>query len=124
MKKLVVTLLTALSLIVLAADAQSAEEQGPPASKSERKGPKHIPFHGKLEAVDKEAKTLRIGERTFEITPETKITKAAKPAQLDDAVIGEPVGGSYREAAPGHLQVLSLRLGPKVSKAEKAESKK
>src|ERR1700687_1994336 len=51
------------------------------------------PFHGKLAAIDKVAKTITVGKRTFQITSETKIKKAGKPATLDDGVVGETVSG-------------------------------
>ena len=41
------------------------------------------PFHGKLAAIDKVGKTITVGKRTFQITSETKIKKAGKPATLD-----------------------------------------
>src|SRR5438874_12589595 len=51
------------------------------------------PFHGKLAAVDKVAKTISIGKSTYYITSDTKIKKADKPATLEDGVVGEDVGG-------------------------------
>lgn len=38
------------------------------------------PFRGKLAAVDKTAKTIKVGESIYQITSESKITKAGKPA--------------------------------------------
>ena len=48
------------------------------------------PFHGNLAAVDKTAKTIKVGESIYQITSETKIIKDGKPATLDDGVVGEP----------------------------------
>ena len=124
MKQLLMAFITAGAIALCNAGVNAADDQAPPTTKSERKGPTHIPFHGKLDALDKTTKTLKVGERTFQVTSETKITKAAKPALLEDAVVGEPVGGSYHEDDSGHLQVMSLRLGPKPTKAEKKEASK
>jgi hypothetical protein len=85
-------------------DDAAAEKKG------ERKGGNV--FRGKIGAVDKAAKTLKVGERTFQITSETRIMKAGKPATLDDAVVGEEIGGTYKEA-DGKLNAVSLRLGPR-----------
>lgn len=72
-----------------------------------------IPFHGKIDAVDKTAKTIKVGTRTLQVTSETKIKKAGKPATLDAAAVGEEVGGNYKKADDGKLLLQSLRIGPK-----------
>ena len=77
------------------------------------------PFHGKISAVDKTAKTITVGERTFQVTATTKIQMAGKPASLEDAKVGDQVGGQYREGEGGRLEVLSLRVGPKPEKKPK-----
>jgi hypothetical protein len=84
-----------------------------------------IPFRGVLGAVDKTAKTISVGERTFQITSETRIFKGGKPALLESGVLGEPITGSYRKAADGKLMAASVYFGgrgePKKSEAKKAE---
>jgi len=89
--------------------------------KSEKKGGNV--FRGKVDAVNKTAKTIKVGERTFQVTSETRIMKAGKPATLDDAVVGEEAGGTYKEA-DGKLNAVSLRIGPRPEgekKKKKAE---
>ena len=86
------------------------------------------PFHGKLKAVDKTAKTISVGETTVHISSETKIVKAGKPATLEDGVIGEPVAGAYKKADDGKLNAVSVRFGAKPEdegkpKKEKPEKK-
>jgi hypothetical protein len=71
------------------------------------------PFHGKLAAVDKAAKTIKVGESTYQITSETKINKAGKPATLDDGVVGEEVAGYVKPTADGKMAATSVRFGPK-----------
>ena len=78
---------------------KAAGEQNEPSKGEKKQGV--IPFRGKLASVDKSAKTITVGERTFQITSETKTMKAGKPATLDDAVVGEEVGGQYRKAEDG-----------------------
>src|SRR5205809_7966017 len=46
------------------------------------------PFHGKLAAVDKVAKTITIGKSVYHVTSETKIKKGDKPAILEAGVVG------------------------------------
>ena len=85
-----------------------------------------IPFRGKISAVDKTAKTITVGERAFQITSETRIMKAGKPATLNDAAVGEEIGGSYTKADDGKLTARSVRIGPRPEGAEggKKEGKK
>lgn len=118
-----------LGAVLIAASAtvsaQDAASSNAPAGSEQKAEPHHkhkksdvIPFHGKLSAVDDKAMTLKIGERTIEITSETKITKDGKPATLADGVVGEPVRGAYKKGAEGKLTAISIHFG------EKSESKK
>src|SRR6266705_1484505 len=70
-----------------ATDKKPATEKKDAAEKKPSAGP----FHGKLAAVDKAAKTITVGKRTFQITSETKLSKAGKPAALEEGVVGEEV---------------------------------
>src|SRR5437868_1540907 len=59
------------------------------AAAGAEKKPMAGPFHGKLAKVDKVAKTITVGKRSFQITSETKLKKTGgKPATLDDGVVG------------------------------------
>jgi hypothetical protein len=73
------------------------------------------PFRGKLAAVDKSAHTIKVGESTYQITSDTKITKAGKSAILADGVVGEEVGGYAKPTADGKMAAVSVRFGPKVA---------
>ncbi|MDB6123133.1 MAG: hypothetical protein JWQ71_2126 [Pedosphaera sp.] len=109
---------------VSAEDAKKPAPAAPAAPKNSA-----IPFHGKLGAVDKSAKTITLDEktkRTFQITSETKINKDGKPATLDDAVVGDVLGGRYKKGDDGKLTVVSLRLGekPEATVKKKTETTK
>ena len=108
MKKLALALTLAAfaaftTLTIVAADAKPAAA---PAARA-------IVFNGKLDAVDKQAKTIKIGERVFHVTSTTRISKAGKQATLDDAKVGDEAAGQYRESEDKKLNLLSLRVGPK-----------
>lgn len=83
------------------------------------------PFRGKLASVDKTAKTIKLGESTYLITSQTKITKAGKPATLDDGVVGEDVSGYAKPTEDGKMAATSVRFGPKADEggAEKKKDK-
>jgi hypothetical protein len=87
--------------------------------------PRYLPFHGKIDKVDRAAKTITLtGEkhRVVQITAETRIVKAGKPATIEAAVVGEEVGGSAQRLADGRLQARSLRLGPKPDAPSKKKT--
>jgi hypothetical protein len=125
MRKLLSSLLiaaVAACLVTLPAPAAD-KKPAPEEKKGEKKGPNPIPFRGKISAVDKAAKTVTVGERKFHVLATTKVNKAGKPATLDDAVVGEDVGGAYLEGEGGRLELRSLRLGPPAKKPKPEEKK-
>jgi hypothetical protein len=121
MKKLLTVGLLCLFTALTNLQSFAVDEKAPIEEKKTTKA-KAIPFRGKLAAVDKEAKTLKIGDRIFHVTSATKIMKAGKPATLDDAMIGEDVGGQYRAIDGGKIEALSVRLGAKPVDAPKPQA--
>jgi hypothetical protein len=103
--------------------AQEKKEKPTAEKKDVAKDNRTIPFRGTLAAVDKGAKTIKVGERVFQVTSETKMWKNSKPATLDDATVGEDVGGSYIQGQDGKLTAKMLRFGPKAEGAPKPEVK-
>ncbi len=95
------------------ADKQAAVQ--PADTTTAAKPAKGGPFNGKLAAVDKIAKTIVVGKRTFQITSETKIKKAGKPALLDDGVVGEAVSGYVKPTGDGKLVATTVNFGPKAA---------
>ena len=83
------------------------------------------PFHGKLAAVDKVAKTIKVGESVYQITSATKITKDGKPATLDEGVVGDLVTGSVKPTDDGKMAATSVYFGGKAQDkgAEKKPAK-
>ena len=56
-------------------------------------------------------------KQKVEIQNPQKITmKNGKPAKLEDAKVGEKVGGAYRKGEDGSLNCFSIRFGPKPEK--------
>jgi hypothetical protein len=113
---LIATLAAAAPIRALAQDATkekpaAAEKKDVP--KGAKKTAKNPPFHGKLTAVDKKAMTITVGERTFQITSDSKLSKGGKPATLADAVVGEEVGGNYQKGDDGKLKAGTVRFGAK-----------
>ncbi len=109
-------------LAPLALPAQSAKTSAVPArpaasavepAKAQKK-PVAGPFHGRLAALDKTARTITVGKRTFQITAETKLNRAGNPATLEDAVVGEEISGYVKPTEEGKLVATTVNLGPKA----------
>ena len=105
-----------------AAPAKKPAVESSEPAKTEKK-PSAGPFHGKLAAVDQVAKTITIGKRTFQITPETRIKKNGKPATLADGVVGEQVSGYVKPTESGKLAATVVTFGPKPD-SKNTDSKK
>src|SRR5215207_3830884 len=102
-----------VGLCILLGSYQTIANERPMAAEGGKKpvSTRSMPFHGKLDGLDKAARTIKVGARHFQVVDGTKIMKAGKPSTLDDATMGEEVGGAYREADSGKLELVSLRLG-------------
>ena len=110
------TLLAAAGAILPAQlQAQTTNKPATTKKSGESTAKSAHPFHGKLAAVDKVARTITIGKSTYYITADSKIKKADKPATLDDGVIGEEVGGYAKPGDGGKMIASSLTFGPKSS---------
>ena len=119
--------LLAAAIVAAPATVRAAEKTNAPAageaSAKHKNSSDTVPFHGKLAAVDTAAMTIKVGERTFEITSATKITKDGLPATLADGKVGDEVGGAYKRtqgSADKKLIATSVRFGAK-SEGEKPE---
>lgn len=117
---LVVAAIAAAPLQALAQEKKDKPAVEKPAG---AKAEKAIPFHGKVTALDKSAKTVTVGERVFHVTAETRIVKLGKPATLEDGAVGEQVGGSYVKGDDGKLTARMVRFGPKPEGQGKPEGK-
>jgi hypothetical protein len=93
--------------------AQSTNNPAPEKKTAAPKTRVGHPFHGKLAAVDKVAKTIKVGESIYQITSKTKIIKAGKPATLEDGVVGDLVTGFARPTDDGKMAAISVHFGAK-----------
>ena len=117
------SLLGLLAIAVAGIPVELHAQNAPAAPTTEKKLSRRVlPFHGKLKAIDNTAKTISVGELTLQITSETKITKGATPATLEDGTAGDEVAGAYRKDEEGKLNVVSLRFAPKPVTTENAKT--
>jgi Domain of unknown function (DUF5666) len=81
------------------------------------------PFRGTVAAVDKDAKTVTVGERVFHVSSETKLTKGSQPATIADITVGDVITGNYTKGDDGKLTAKTMKFGPKPDASEKADKK-
>ena len=72
------SLVAAISLSLTATDACAAD----------KKAPKDAGTHGKITAVDKDAKTITVAGKVITVDDTTVITDSGKPAKLADLKVG------------------------------------
>lgn len=118
MNKVLFSLLAAVFTVgTIITQTLPARAQEAPSAKEETKKRTSYPFRGKISSVDLKAKTFTIKSKTstrvFHVSAAAKIMKSGKPAKLEDAMIGEEVGGTVKKDPEGKLQVISVRFGPK-----------
>jgi hypothetical protein len=108
-------LIAAMAGLTMRLPAQESTNTAPAQkTTATEKKPVSGPFHGKLAALDKNAKTITVGKRTFQITSETKILKAGNPATLEDGVLGEEVSGYVKPSEDGKLVATKVNFGAKA----------
>ena len=98
---------------------KEATEKVAPA-KSEASKTNAVQFRGTVSAKTDTSVTVTnasAGERTFQVTSETKLFKSGKAGALGDVEVGKPVTGSYRDEG-GKLVARTLRFGPKPEATE------
>jgi len=117
MKTFILAILVAATAAVSTLPSAAADPK--PAGEPKTAPARSLPFHGKIDSVDKQARTVTVGDRVFHITSTTRIIKEGKPATLDDAKVGEDVAGAYRQSAEKQMNLVSLRLGAKPPAAPK-----
>ena len=75
---------------------------------------KRYPYHGKLELVDPEGRSITLAGKTRQrvilITSSTNITRDGRRVTLKEALKGEKVSGSVIKNEEGREQALTLRL--------------
>ena len=84
------------------------------------KGP--LPFYGKIDTVDVEAKAFTIvgrdgKARHFKVTDETKISIGKEPAKLEDLKPGSSVRGSRIHQGKSEWLVVKLTIGQDAERA-------
>jgi len=112
-------LATAVVLAPVAGIAQD-KPKAPPANDADGKpspGARALPFRGTVALVDKGAKTVKVGERVFHVTSETKLMKGDQPATLAEINVGDTITGNYVKGDDGKLTAKRMSFGPKQSPA-------
>ena len=110
---IVAAAITGLGLLARADDTNAVAASDKPAKQK---------FHGPVTAVDTNAMTFTVGDQTFTVTSESKLTRNGQTATLADTVVGDPAHGSYTTGADGKLDVTKVRFGKKSGGKHKKSS--
>ncbi len=111
----VVAVAAACSIWPISAGAQAKKAATPPpGSERQTPKPKGGPFRGKLVSLDKTARTITVGKRTFHAGPNTRIERDGKPARFEDGVVGEITSGGFKLDDQGRMMATKINYGPKV----------
>ena len=95
----------------------------PDASAAAKKGPVDKPVTGKITAVDKEAKTITVGDKVIAVDDTTAITNAGKPAKLEDLKVGTEASVSTFLLGE-KVTAVSIKTGTVAATATAAPKKK
>lgn len=117
--KLAVATLLGAAVLTAPATSHGADQTSTnaPAATPDKAAPGK--FNGAVTAVDTNAMTFTVGDQTFNVTSESRLSKNGKPATLSDAVVGEPARGSYTTGSDGKLDVTKARFGKGGGKKKK-----
>ena len=125
MLKIGVVVLLGIAVAGMPVQLQAQTNDKPAVEKKEtKKKPRVMPFRGTLKALDKTAKTITVGKRTFQITSETRIFKGKEPGTFEDGVVGKPVSGGFYEGEDGKLLTTKVTFGKVESTKKKATKSK
>ena len=114
--KICLALITAVTLAATTGHAQTDSTSGTNKAASVPPKPKAKRYAGKIDSVDKDAKTVTItsarsGSQTLHITSKTRIMKDGEPATLEDAAAGLRASGSERQDDSGNWVATTLNIG-------------
>lgn len=124
-------LATTVLLAPVAGIAQDKPKTPPPGKTEAKPDPgtppaRPIPFRGTVAEVNKDAKTVKVGERVFHVAADTRLMKDGKAITLADITVGEAIAGNYVKGDDGKLTAKMMRIGqrPPPEKAPQAEKPK
>lgn len=93
------------------------------ATAADKKAPKDNALHGKITAVDKEAKTITVAGKTLAVDDTTVITDSGKPAKLETLKVGSDATVSTFMLGE-KLTAVSIKTGTVAAAAPAAVKKK
>lgn len=93
------------------------------ASAADKKAPKDNALHGKITAVDKDAKTITVAGKTLAVDDTTVITDSGKPAKFENLKVGTDATVSTFKLGE-KLTAVSIKTGTVAATPPAAVKKK
>ena len=102
--------------------APSCAQDNMPAAETPAKKSDLIVYKGTVKSVDEEAKTITVGDQTFSLGAEAKLTKDGQAVKLADIKAGDEVHGHYKKTEDGKLEAISVHDGPMAAHHKKKDA--
>jgi len=115
-----VTLIAAPALIRAQDSADAKPDATAPADASASTGKHGKMVTGAITALDTNAMTITVSEKTFSVNSDTKITKGKNPIQLSDLNVGDNVKIAFKKDGDS-LVAKSISIGGKGKKKQGSE---
>src|SRR5262245_11884477 len=94
MKRMPIGLALLGSWLLLTLPVALAQSPGAPRGPPDKPGKAIQSFHGRVDAVDVNARTFTVGGQVIYVADSTRISKHGKPIQLSEVAAGDMVHGT------------------------------
>jgi len=74
-------------------------------------------FSGRVSKVDPAAKTVTIGDRTYQVLATSRLMRDSKPVAINDIKVGQQISGYYKTSAENKMEVLTADIGGRFTPA-------
>jgi ribosomal protein L18E len=103
--------LCAAAVIALPVPSRAQDNANMAAAETPAKKSDLIVYKGTVKSVDAAAKTITVGDQTFTLGADAKLTKDGQAMKLDDIKAGDEVRGHYKKTEDGKLEAISVHEG-------------
>jgi hypothetical protein len=111
LKLMLLTVVTA-AVAVLAPSSRADDTNAAAANDQPIKGK----FSGSVTAVDTNAMTVVVDDKTYSVSDDSQLTRNGEAATLPDVMVGDPAKGSYMKGADGKMTIVKAKFGKKKKK--------
>jgi ribosomal protein S1 len=74
-------------------------------------------FSGRVSQIDTAAKTVTIGDRTYQVLATSRLMRDSKPVAINDIKVGQHISGYYKTSTENKMEVLTADIGSAIMPA-------